>query len=135
MLQINSKKKKNFTYILLIIIIICFCLLKIFTKSLDKKVIEVLKKDQLTLDNYKARYRYLSCKLIIYSKLKYMFEYEKIDTFANVTDNKKDFIDIYYDEMLKKCNQQNVDTDVKIFLFIYLKMLYFILLSFIFNFP
>ena len=109
------KLKQNSIFLIIIITIILLCLSKIFTKPLEKKLIDVLKKDQWTMENYKARYRYLSCKLIIYSKLKYMFEEEKIDTFANVTDNKKDFIDIYYDEMLKKCNKLNVDTDVNIF--------------------
>ena len=88
-------------------------LVKILTLPLDKKTLELLKKDQLTMDNYRGQYRYLSCKLLIYSKLKYMFEKEKIDTFANQTENKKDFIEIYYQEMLKKCNGKIVDTDVK----------------------
>jgi hypothetical protein len=124
MLQINSKNFFTFISIKITIIILCLCLSKFSAKALDKKVIEVLKKDQLIMDNYSARYRYLSCKLIIYSKLKYMFELEKIDVFANVTENKKDFIDIFYEEMLKKCNKLNIDTDVKFnfpfkFLFIF----------------
>ena len=80
---------------------------------MDAKTIELLKKDQLTMDNYKAQYRYLSCKLLIYSKLKYMFESELIDKFANQTEKKKEFIDIFYDEMLKRCNQRMTDNDVK----------------------
>lgn len=100
-------------YLFLIITILLLCISNFSSKPIDKKLIEVLKKDQFTMDNFKARYRYLSCKLIIYSKLKYMFESEKIDTFAEVTENKKEFIDIYYNEMLKRCNKLNVDNEVR----------------------
>ena len=103
----------NSIQILTILITLLSLFTTFFAKPLDKKTIELLKKDQFTMDNYKARYRYLSCKLLIYGKMKYMFETEKIDTHANQTLNKREFIDIYYDEMLKKCNQRMSDTDVK----------------------
>jgi hypothetical protein len=81
--------------ILIILITLLSLFATFFSKALDKKTIELLKKDQFTMDNYKARYRYLSCKLLIYGKMKYMFETEKIDTFANQTLNKREYISYY----------------------------------------
>ena len=107
------EKKMQTIQILTILITLLSLFTTFFAKALDKKTIELLKKDQFTMDNYKARYRYLSCKLLIYGKLKYMFETERIDTFAAETANKREFVDIYYDEMLKKCNRGMTDTDVK----------------------
>lgn len=101
---------KNFK-IKLLVILINF-LYQIITKPLSPKVLDLLDKDQLAFENFRGKYRYLSCKLIIYSKLKYMFETEIIDQFMNQTPKKKEFIDTLYDEMLKKCNNKMTDNSV-----------------------
>ena len=46
-----------------------------------------------------------------------MFEREIIDQFIKETPKKREFMDVLYDEMLKKCNQKIQDNTVIIFRF------------------
>jgi hypothetical protein len=93
-------------------------LIEFLTKPLTPKILELLDKDILAYENFRGQYRYLSCKLLIYSKLKYMFEKEIIDEYIAQTPKKKEFVDVLYEEILKKCNQRNDDNMVTIFRFL-----------------
>lgn len=94
------------------IIILITLIVKLLAKPLTPKILELLDKDQLAFENFRGQYRYLSCKLLIYSKLKYMFEAEIIDEIMKETPKKREFIDVLYDEMLKKCNNRLTDNSV-----------------------
>lgn len=101
--------------ILKICAILALFAIETLTKALSPKIMDLLDKDQLAFENFRGQYRYLSCKLLIYSKLKYMFEKEIIDQFVKETPKKKEFMDVLYDEMLKKCNNRIQDNSVNIF--------------------
>jgi len=101
-------------------IVLMTLIFELLAKPLSPKIIELLDKDQLAFENFRGQYRYLSCKLLIYSKLKYMFEKEIIDQFVKETPKKKEFMDVLYDEMLKKCNQRNTDNSVIKYIFHYI---------------
>lgn len=93
-------------------LILTLIVIEIITKPLTPKILDLLDKDQLAFENFRGQYRYLSCKLLIYSKLKYMFEKEIIDQFIKETPKKREFMDVLYDEMLKKCNNKIQDNTV-----------------------
>lgn len=95
-------------------LLLALLVIEIFTKPLTPKILDLLDKDQLAFENFRGQYRYLSCKLLIYSKLKYMFEKEIIDQFVKETPKKREFMDVLYDEMLKKCNNKIQDNTVLI---------------------
>lgn len=93
-------------------LLLTILVIDILSKPLSPKILDLLDKDQLAFENFRGQYRYLSCKLLIYSKLKYMFEKEIIDQFIKETPNKREFMDVLYDEMLKKCNHRIQDNTV-----------------------
>jgi hypothetical protein len=95
-------------------LILTLFVIQIITRPLSPKILDLLDRDQLAFENFRGQYRYLSCKLLIYSKLKYMFEKEIIDQFIKETSKKKEFMDVLYDEMLKKCNNRHQDNTVNI---------------------
>ena len=97
-----------------LLIILCFQIINFLTKPLSKKILDLLDKDQFAFENFRPRYRYLSCKLIIYSKMKYMYESEIIDQFMKETPKKREFVETLYDEMLKQCNKEMTDNSVNL---------------------
>jgi len=107
---------KNFVFNCVILLLTL--VIEHLSKPLSPKILELLDKDHFAFENFRVQYRYLSCKLMIYSKLKYMFELEIIDQFMKETPKKREFVDALYDEMLKKCNNKYSDNDVFIIIFI-----------------
>jgi hypothetical protein len=76
----------------------------IISKPLGRDVLDYLEKDVITFETYRNDFLYLSCKLTIYSKLKYMWETEELDKYLNQTTLvKKDYINKVREEMMKTC--------------------------------
>ena len=72
----------------------------IICKPLTQSVLEYLDKDEEIYLNYRKQYKYLSCKLLTYSKMKLYYEQEVIDAYMNQTTLKKEFLDYFQDKLM-----------------------------------
>jgi hypothetical protein len=76
----------------------------ITSRPLGREVLEYLDKDVITFETYRLQYLELSCRLTIYSKLKYMWEIEALDKYLNQTTlTPREYLGNVREEMMKKC--------------------------------
>lgn len=89
-------------YRVALIIVLLFIHL-ISSAPLQQNVLKYLEKDKETFQEYRNHYKFLSCKLMTYSKMKYLYEKEIIDPFVKQTTKKDDFIDALREKILDFC--------------------------------
>jgi hypothetical protein len=87
----------------LIILSILVLLIYINSRPLSQNVIEYLEKDEDTFVNYRKDYKFLSCKLMTYSRMKYLYEKEFIDEHVNKTNNREGFLDSLRERIMNFC--------------------------------
>ncbi len=85
----------------------CLILCLTICKPLTKEVLDYLDKDKETFATYKDNYKILACKLITYSKLKYLYDIETIDKYLNQTDDKMGFLNLAQSKMIDMCVDKN----------------------------
>lgn len=73
--------------------------------ELGKDILETLNKDSDHMKNFKENYRRMSCKLLVTSKLRAMFETEELDKYTNRTtpEARPQFLDRLKEEYLNSC--------------------------------
>ena len=85
----------------------------ILSKPLGKDVLDYLTEDMITFNTYRKDFLQLTCKLTIYSKMKYMWESEELDKYLNRTTNVIDYVQAVKDEMYKVCMSKVSSINVK----------------------
>jgi hypothetical protein len=99
-------------------IVLLFLFKYLYSMPLGREVLEYLEKDVITFNTYRKDYLELSCKLTIYSKLKYMWEIEELDKYLNKTTlSPRDYINRVREEMMKKCMADISNINVKFYNF------------------
>jgi hypothetical protein len=72
-------------------------------KPLSKNVLDYLEQDEETFKDYRNHFQFLSCKLMTYSKMKYLYENEMIDQYVNKTKRKGEFVDLLRERIMDYC--------------------------------
>jgi hypothetical protein len=94
---------KYFLIIFTTFVIISNFLILITAKPLTPMVLDYLGSDEETFSSFREKYKYLSCKLMTYSKIKLYYESEMIDQFMNQTSDKGSFLDYLQESTLSHC--------------------------------
>jgi hypothetical protein len=94
---------------------ICLLFVILNARPLTKKVEDYLRADEDVFRNYRESFKALSCRVMIYGKLRLMYEEERIDKYMNQTENKKEYIDLLDNEMYKLCLEKYSMSNVSIF--------------------
>jgi deoxyxylulose-5-phosphate synthase len=92
--------------------LLCCLLVIMICKPLTKEVLEYLQKDHETFVTFREKYKQLSCKLLVFSRLQYMFENETIDEFMNMTVDKHEYVDRLGEAMMEKCSEEYTNNQV-----------------------
>jgi hypothetical protein len=93
-------------YKILFILLSLWCL---ESKPLTPQVIKYLEEDQITFTYYKENYRKLSCKIMTFSKMKYLYETKEIDKYMNQTQNQRGFLDYMQMTLENHCKDKYND--------------------------
>lgn len=101
---------------ILFTLVISFLLKLVVLKPLTKAVLQYLEEDKITFNEYRERYKEISCKLIVYGKMKFMYENETIDIYTNQTDNKRAYLDYLEKDLFDLCIEKHTDHQVKNFI-------------------
>jgi hypothetical protein len=96
---ISSKLLVTFAFTILVFNLIS----TIICEPLTSQVLEYLDKDKETFLEYRSQYKFLACKVLTYSRMKYLFEKETIDGYLNQTINKRGFLDYMQENILNYC--------------------------------
>src|SRR4051794_41070474 len=117
-------------------IFVIFISLSIFISNIDNKplspeVVTYLSSDMETFIDYRARYKYLNCKLLTYSRIKYFYEKEEIDQYVNKTRNRSGYLDYLRSSMFEHCMKAYKANNM-VFIFRIFKFFLFYKLKFLF---
>ena len=88
-----------------IILILTLINLSIFCKELPKDVMKVLQEDEDELKNYRKPLLDLSCKMMVFSRLKKMENENSIYTYLDQVDLKEQFLDYVSKELYNHCEK------------------------------
>jgi predicted nucleotidyltransferase len=105
-------RNKKFSILVILSIIILNFLIFINCEPLTKEVLEYLEKDEETFKNYKANYKLLACKVLTYSRIKYLYEKEEIDKYINQTKNRRGFMDYMQERIFNLCKDNYSDLNM-----------------------
>ena len=94
------------------IILLFLAIAKILTKPLTKEVLDYLKKDINTFNTYRTDLLKTTCNLIVYSKIKYMWEKEEIDKYLEKAKDKLGFLKALREKMYEKCHKDQSSINV-----------------------
>lgn len=77
----------------------------IINSDLSQEIIDTLMNDHERMKNFKTNYHRMSCKLLIVSKIRALFETEKIDDYVLriFPEERHSFLDKLYEKMITKC--------------------------------
>lgn len=77
----------------------------IMNSDLSQEIIDTLMNDHERMKNFKTNYHRMSCKLLIVSKIRALFETEQIDDYVLriFPEDRNSFLDKLYDTMMTKC--------------------------------
>ena len=86
------------------IVIICL-ILNSLSMDLSSEILETLNNDHLRMKGFKENYRRMSCKLLVTSRLRAMYETEELDHYTNKTtpEARPKFLDRYRNDLLEHC--------------------------------
>lgn len=111
-MSLIKNKKISILVILLIIILNFFILMN--CEPLTKEVLDYLEKDEETFRSYKTNYKHLACKVLTYSRIKYLYEKEEIDKYINQTQNRRGFLDYLQESIFNMCTDKYSDLNMVI---------------------
>lgn len=111
-MSLIRNKKISLLIILSIFFLNCFIFLN--CEPLTKEVLEYLEKDEETFKSYKANYKNLACKVLTYSRIKYLYEKEEIDKYINQTQNRRGFVDYLQESIFNTCTDKYSDLNMVI---------------------
>jgi hypothetical protein len=89
-----------------IILILVLINLSIICKELPRDVMKVLQEDEDELKNYRKPLLDLSCKMMVFSRLKKMENENSIYTYLDQVDLKEQFLDYVSKELYNHCEQK-----------------------------
>src|SRR5690349_5108259 len=90
-------------FIIFFLTLMSFLVIFADTKPLTPQVLEYLDVDISTFWDYRPKYKSLSCKLMVFSKIKYMYEKYIIDQYVNQTEHKREYLDLLHEKMYNFC--------------------------------
>jgi hypothetical protein len=94
------------------LVLFLLAVVNILSKPLTKEVLEYLNKDIITFNTYRKDLLKTSCNLIVYSKIKFMWEKEEIDKYLEKAKDKVGFIKALKEKMLETCSKEQSSINV-----------------------
>ena len=79
--------------------------LTVLCKELPRDVMKVLEEDEMELKNYRKPLEELSCKMMVFSRLKKMENDNSIFTYLDQVDLKEQFLDYISKELYNYCEK------------------------------
>jgi hypothetical protein len=94
------------------LVLFLLAIANILSKPLTKEVLEYLNKDIITFNTYRKDLLKTTCNLIVYSKIKYMWENETIDKYLEKAKDKVGFVKAIKEKMFEKCSKEQSSINV-----------------------